>query len=438
MFLSLRTNKTIYQEESNDIGRRSDLVSLALGFAILFATANSNISLGQGRLILDGPVYMVIENQAKLVVENSNTNAITNTGVGGIVTESEFDQVVWKLNTATGSFVVPFISETTLTPIPLTLSVSSSGVGSGDIWFSTYPGPIWDNFTYRPSDVTQMSSSGSANNSDHVIDRFWIIDAQGYSTKPAVNLEFTYRDSEHLQVGNSIVESDLAAQRFHPGPDVWGDYAPQGITSTTLNTTSGVSVNPADFWRSWTLVESNIPLAIDLAYFKSGCSGEDVILYWETLSELHSDYFEIERLNANGFFDVIAHVNAMGGVSPQSYQYDVSLFREGLFRLVEVDENGVRTLKSTLYADCRNLTESIVSFLNESNAVFLQFNGEVESQEMLNIYDTRGRIVFQQTLEITKGLNTFIIPTVDFATGIYFVQVRNGSDHVQGKILKAN
>ena len=68
------------------------------------------------------------------------------------------------------------------------MQITSAGAGAGVIDFSTYGGLTWNNDTYKPGEVTNMTNMGVTNNSTEIIDRFWIIDAHGYTTKPSGNI----------------------------------------------------------------------------------------------------------------------------------------------------------------------------------------------------------------------------------------------------------
>lgn len=392
----------------------------------------------QGQLVMTGSSYVVIDNSAKVVIENPATNGIVNSGTGGIMTESEFDQVVWFIGTNTGTYTMPFVSQAAITQIPFSANIGTGGAGSGTIWFSTYPGATWDNNTYRPSDVTHMFdyNTNSVNNSDHVVDRFWIIDAQGYSTKPSANFTFTYRDGEWTQIGNNIVEANLGAQRFHPGPNVWGDYLPQGTTNTATNQTSGVPVVPTDFFRSWTLSETTNPLSVDLTYFKGTCNGSDLTFNWQTLSENGVDHFEVEHLSNNNF-EVIGMVQTQAGSGIKNYTYVPTTYRSGIFRLVEVTDDGARIIKSTLETNCDN-SETWVSFDNNNNTLFMQFNGNLSGEEGLEIFDAAGRVVFKTNVIIQLGVNTISIPGLDISRGFYSVRMKNGTELISEQIIKAN
>lgn len=391
-----------------------------------------------GRLILNNNAFIVIDNSAKLVVQNPATNAVTTMGTGGnIVTESEFDQVRWNIGTSTGTYVMPFTSGATFTKIPFTANITAAGSGAGHILFSTYPGPTFDNNTYRPSDVTHMFdyNTNSVNNSNHVIDRFWIIDAAGYTARPTATFQFTYRDVEHTQVGNAIVEADLGAQRFNSSTNQWGDYLPQGVTNTTANTTSNVPVSPANFFRSWTLSEVTNPLAAELAYFKSSCNGNTLVLSWQTLSESNIDRFEIEH-EENGQFVVIGMVAATGaGAGIENYSFVSAVNREGIFRLVEVDSDGNRILRSTISASCLSSDEVVISYVN--NGLVMQFDGAGESVETLSVFDASGKLVCQRQVGIDAGNNTVIVPELFLSHGMYVVRMKNGFSMIHEKVIAA-
>ena len=211
---------------------------------------------------------MVLKNNIELVINNSATNAITTLGTGGnIVSESELNRIKWNIGTATGTYTVPFTKSPT-NKIPFTINITTAGVGSGSILFSTYSGSTWDNSLYMPTGVANMGDINLANNSAYVIDRFWLIDAIGYTTKPTATFAFTYLDAElATNGGNNITEANLRAQRFNSTAGTWWGYNPQGTNDVTLNTVTSVPVAPADFFRSWTLTDKNFPLPIELLYF---------------------------------------------------------------------------------------------------------------------------------------------------------------------------
>lgn len=402
-------------------------------FLFPILTLGSFYCFSQAQIVMSGSSFVVIDNSAKVVVENPNTNAIINLGTGGISTESEFDQVIWKVGTNTGSYVMPFVGAATNTQIPFTANITGAGTGAGEIRFSTYPGPNWDNNAYRPSDVTHMFdyNTNSINNSLYVIDRFWIIDPLGYGTKPSGTFNFTYIDAEHaFNGGNAIVEANLGAQRFHSGPNIWGDYMPQGTTNVAANTTTGVPVAVADFFRSWTLSLTTNPLYTSFKSISSNCDNGSVVINWNIESDNSIDYYIINHINQNGESEFLGAVNSNNS---NYYEFTSSSFRDGIFELIAVDFEGNEFSLSKLSANC--LDESINSVFYYNNNLNFTISSEGNAVESFGVYDASGRLVQSFDIQLSNGSNTVQVPFIDFSTGMYIVKSLS-NDKLFERILK--
>ena len=249
-------------------------------FATLFVYTAAT---AQMRVVLNNNPYINISSSAYLVIDNSNANAITTLGTGGnIISESETNVVKWNIGAATGNYIVPFTTGS-LVKIPLAVNIVTAGVGaSGSIIFSTYETATDANTVY-PSDVSNMNSNCNNNNALYAVDRFWRIDAGSYTTKPTPVINFGYNDAANeIGATNTIIESKLKAERFNAGANAW--ETPQklyGIANAILNTVSGVSVIPADFYKSWTLIDTTImtiPISNITASSNTICSGNSSII----------------------------------------------------------------------------------------------------------------------------------------------------------------
>ncbi len=80
-------------------------------------------------------------------------------------------------------------------------------------------------------------------NSQFVIDRFWRIDANGYTQKPTPDIRFGYAENEWSIANNTIMESDLVAQYFDTGTNDWSTTF--GSPNTASNTMFGVNITPS-------------------------------------------------------------------------------------------------------------------------------------------------------------------------------------------------
>ena len=141
----------------------------------------TNFAFPQSMLIADG-TFIRVANGGKIIFENASPNEIQKIGTtGGIFTEGESAEVIFKNVNQLGVYQVPFVSSQGNT-IPFTLTINTLGTGSGEIHFSTWETSD-DNFPY-PVSVTAVNDITGLDNSSSVIDRFWSIDMIGYTNKP--------------------------------------------------------------------------------------------------------------------------------------------------------------------------------------------------------------------------------------------------------------
>ena len=176
------------------------------------------------KIIFNGG-YINITNGASIIVQNTDPLALTILNGGGIISAGgQYNAVKWNIGNDV-RYTFPFIASD-LTPIPVSFTPKNA-VGAGSITLNTYSGaPDWNNENYKPSAVGNIDRNG-INNSDHVIDRFWKLDAEGFTAKPALtDLALTYRDAEWNESGNNIDETSLSAQRWNDLSRTWSDFSP--------------------------------------------------------------------------------------------------------------------------------------------------------------------------------------------------------------------
>jgi Secretion system C-terminal sorting domain len=396
-------------------------------------------AFGQARLVINNDAFINIQNGAKVVIDNNNTNAITLAGTGGnIRTEAETNQLWWKAGAAVGTYVVPFVNAGTV-KIPVTVTSTVAGSANGFIKFSTWETTDAADLNFpRPSDVASMGEafvSGSPENSLNVIDRFWVVDVNSYTTTPALNYIFTYNDlGNELNGFNTIVESNLRAQRWDPTGGGF-DGLLFGTTTVASNSTavSGVQTAGSNF-RSWTLTSSLNPLPVtmvDMAVSTSECSNN---IMWMTGSETNADRFVIESSSNNVEWKVIGSVNATGGNQTTNYRFSDSEFGSNgttYYRISLIDNDGSKTVYNELACTgyCSNNANPIIypnPFSNEVNIM-------APNAGTMSIFDGAGKLV--QQINIVEGKQ--VIQITDFSIGMYsFVTVDAKGKTWTNKLIK--
>jgi hypothetical protein len=414
----------------------------SLTFAQLYLNSGGKIRIEGGTSA--NPVFVVLNSPPA-------TPIVTNGTGNGIIMEAEFNRLQYNLGTASTAITVPYMS-LTLESIPLTLAPTALGVGAGNIRFSAKVPPTratgFDNFTYMPSDVTNMSALPNVtNNSAKTIDRFWIIDANAYTTKPTVNLTFTYIDAEHaVNGGNTITEVNLRAQRFNSSINDWGgyvEYLPTGTIDIGANTVSGVAVTPSNFFKSWTLNDNSIVLPIELINFDVNCINNQTTLKWCTSNETNNHYFTIEHsIDGNQFVDIGNLLGQGTTNSKHCYHFISPISNSGInyFRIKQTDYDGKISYSNIkTVSDCgKNNSQNAITN-DGTKQVGLIINSETDGPIDFFVYNSLGQIIEVKQLTVTQGNNHLKLRLENVAEAMYYASVfKQGQLIISKKILITN
>lgn len=457
---------------------KSLLSVLAVGAALLshgqarLVFAGTGPASGQHPFIVFNPDANVATNPgAYLVIDNPNVNAISYQGglsnnAPVIKTEAPQNKIRWATRTSTGTYTIPYSTGTTLAGVamPLSVQITTAGAGGADAslvlstWNYLGGNPLvlaadyWDNLLYRPSDVTHMHDAPTGavmDNSANAIDRFWTIDTYSeapyaYSTRPAVSLTFGFDPAETAQngaPGNSptlaAANNNLVAQRFNSTLNKWNDIVVLGAQAG--NTVAGVAPpTTADFFRSWTLSNKQLPLPITLVAWGGECSGKSVQLKWATASEQDNAYFTIEKSRDANDWTTIGTVPGAGNSSQMmSYSFtDDGAQGLGYYRLRQTDINGTTTVSNTIAAGCgTDNGTAIVNAWDDGNYLNLVVSSTMDAVYDLTLMDAQGKVMATHASQvINTGSTTLRVDKRDIATGIYMVQLLNNTNMMSRRV----
>ena len=431
--------------------KKYTLTFLLFSFFLLSAGA----LFSQSRFIIKDDAYVVLNTASTsesvfVVLDNGNTNALATSGGGNIITKHENNQVKWNIGTNTGTYTVPFTTPITATntdktKIPASVNITGAGTGSGNIKFSSYTD---NNGTYnykvsdyKPSDVANMNNSSGADNSANVVNRFWIIDANGYTDKPDVSLTFTYDQEEVDATGNSLIEADIFPQRWNSTASQWHDVTLSGTLNTTSNTLSAVTVAKANFFRSWALVSSVTPLPVELISFEPKCIDNQTVIKWTTAAEINNSHFEIQHSTDGTSWSTIDSVQGAGNSTTViNYEQPVKVNSNqevDYYRLKQVDFDGTSAHSDIKTCSCDGGLEITSLYPNPSDGeVNILINSTEGGTLSLKIYDTLGKLIVNDVLTIQQGANV-INNVIQGEGGKYFVSasISNGKYYDYGVIV---
>jgi len=394
-------------------------ILLILTFLLTYFIGNAQIIVK----VQDG-TFIKLFSGSQIIVSNPSVNPIRKSGnSGGILTPSESEKIIINVSNLTGQINIPFVSSVGNT-IPFDYTITTGGSSGGKISFSTYE--TGNNNLPYPSGVTNVGFNG-VDNSDLVIDRFWLIDVTGYTTKPQGIYTFTYDDND--LIGNNIYEPDLFMQRWNDVSNVWGDWLYSPLANTTTNQIILNIANPQDQFKVWTAVDQGQPLPIELISFKSNCSLNKV--EWITVSETNNEWFVVQGTNDGINFTNLDTISGAGfSNSPIYYSIPILDWGFSYFRLQQKDFDG-RTENSFIIGGCpQNGSFEPILYPNPNNG---QFIIKHNSEWKFEVFDLTGRLVWTEFSSRVNFDLTMLAP------GQYTIKLLGQWDKIKNfKFIKIN
>lgn len=384
-----------------------------------FNTVKGTLTLTNGALIL---------NNNKLIVENSSSNAIS-VASGYVVSESEDSRLQWNIGTNTGTYTYPFGRYSgTLRYVPFVFTVTSPGVGSGNVILSTYHTP--SNNLSMPDSVDNLTGAdGTPDNSLNMADRYWRITPVNYSTKPTATISFYYEyvnasDNEFYSP-NTIIESDLQAQRWNG--TAW--EPPVGAVNTGSHF---VQVPNVSTFSPWVLVTRRNPLPVELLDFNASCKNELVEVSWSTASELNCDRFDIEKSKdlVNWYF--VGTVSGAGTTNElKEYNYNDPTPYSGIsyYSLKQIDFDGSIEKYGPVSTECIDAQSNVFEILNivaneTHDLLTISYNVFENCKIRVYLIDALGQQLSTKKENANAGLNILTLPVQrSLCIGIYMVTI---------------
>jgi hypothetical protein len=177
---------------------------------------------------------------------------------------------------------------------------------------------------------------------------------------------------------------------------------------------------------TFAIVSDGSALPVELLYFYGEKEGENVLLSWETATELNNDYFDVEYSLDGINFEKIGQVQGAGTtIENQSYEFlhnprrDIAVQRF-YYRLKQVDFD-----RKQEYTDIIQITfdieQSVIINVYPNPATdFINIKiNETQIGEMVQIIDIQGRILAEFRLE---GLSSQY-QVSNFPVGAYFIKI---------------
>ncbi len=177
------------------------------------------------------------------------------------------------------------------------------------------------------------------------------------------------------------------------------------------------------------------PLPVELVKLKASPSNQAIILDWQTASEIGNEGFELERtIDPSGLgFEKISWITSLNGNtnSLQNYSYTDKEVEEGInyyYRLRQIDTDGKFSISPIVSASLEGRSLEIIAFPNPArDQLSLQLNAAnyFRGNAVLAIYDLTGKLLSDQTIEISELTTPYSLNINHLPKGTYVLKICN-------------
>ncbi len=178
---------------------------------------------------------------------------------------------------------------------------------------------------------------------------------------------------------------------------------------------------------------TNLTLPIDLKDFYAINDNNNILLKWQTTTEINSNYFDVERSDDGQFFFSIGKVDAVGNSSnPVSYSFldTKASYNNGsqiFYRLKQVDKDG--SIKYSNHINVKPIFTGITvkniypTIIKKSDVVSVEIASDKSREINIVVMDESGRSLqlLKTNLNIGNNKITFT-PRVNDLKGMLFIK----------------
>ncbi len=399
---------TLYFEAANNL-----LDTLSLNRTSGEITLGSDLSVTQylnltNGIISTGTNTLTVTNDAPASVANYNTNSyidgnlrryVQTTGEYGLpVGDGMYEEAILRLNSSSG---ISYFDAKFTHPASFTTDISSLGL------------------SLNGTPVTTLLDYG-----------YWTIAPDNYTT---VNYDITLTSRGHTNGGSDPAQHTIVKR--HDSSSDWEVFPANHDNSTQ----SGTGTNPitaklsalTDFSDFAIARSDDLPLPVELLYFKGHSAGSAIVLEWETATEINNNFFTIEHSTDGKNFSILGKIP--GGnysLSPKHYTFTDYSPSPGTnyYKLLQTDYDGLTKEKGITAVNIKDDTGFRYSYSNRKLQIFSNGNNDIN----IEIFDLTGRNIFKTQ---TGNLRYKVIDLTGLNTGIYLVRFKVGDKIYPQKII---
>ncbi len=276
-----------------------------------------------------------------------------------------------------------------------------------------------------------ISSSGTIQFS---VDLAWL----GFDDEDYISVQYSINSAAFITIPNAFGGGARTIQYSFPNVDQNGSFSvtKTGLSGNTIQikicilTNSEPDVAIIDNVNiPQTVSLCPAPMPLELLSFSGKVSGRSNLLSWETATEKNVQAHLVER-SAEGthWTEVGRQVGQINASLPTKYTLeDQQPLTQAYYRLRLVDVDGQEAFSKAIMID--RSTERFglrsVSPNPASEQITVEFVTLTEETVRLQLLDVSGKLVLQQMVPASPGLNTVNLPVRQLSAGVYSLVLSN-------------
>lgn len=287
-----------------------------------------------------------------------------------------------------------------------------------------------------------------------VMNRYWFVNPTTQPASGGVDVRFYYTNTDFTAVqtaangtgGSILTHSDLLFYKFttasniNPNPAlghtgaVLGDALYPSFIKDVCVTDNYAEMNISSFSGGGGGGGGGLP--VELTRLNGKRIGEQIELTWETVSEVNSDKFVVEKAVKNARFTPIGEVVAKGNSSEQTiYRFTDKTPSEGnnYYRLIQFDRDGktvTSKVVSVLFSNKKGIEINSIRPVPADDVIYTNLQADKFGVVVVSIFDALGRRVVMQTTTLNEGENNLSFDVSNLSTGVYMLHIARQDDGV--------
>lgn len=159
-------------------------------------------------------------------------------------------------------------------------------------------------------------------------------------------------------------------------------------------------------------------------------SGGSNIISWTTSAEINIDHYEMDRSADGRNFTHIGSITPIENGTSHTYQFvDAQpLAGSNYYKIVIVDRDRKTHASPSLNVAGNNSHTGIIKAFSSGSSVYTTVQSAIAQNWQIQIINSMGSTIWKGTRRIDAGTSTLSLPVTIASTGVYHLQMTNGSE----------